>query len=380
VSIVGYRPDLPGVADSARRTRRLLLIGDGALIAAVVLVGVRVGNVDLVGRHGPVAGAHRLGDLHLAVALLVVVAALTRCAQGPLGGWLPGTIAAPTPVSALLHAGFVNGGGILLVRMGAFSGNSVVAMAIAFAVAALTAVGATAVMAHRADVKGDLAYSTMGQMGFMVAECAVGASGAAVVHLVGHAVYKATLFMGSGAGVRRPGQVVAGRDRGWSLPRAVVAVVAGVAAAAMVAIVPGVPSHRGGGPLLVFVGATAGLGAWSWWSIRRTRMMAGWLVVTVVASAVYGLLSGGLAGWLQPSLPAVGTGTLDPWLLLVVAAGGVATAVATRVPSLGTRVQVLLVDAGSPGQGASIRAVRGRPTTGPRPTELNDVATARSAA
>ena len=147
------------------------------------------------------------------VALLVVVAALARCAQGPFGPWLPGTVAAPTPVSALLHAGFVNGGGILLIRTGAIASSSSVALVVAFAVAAATAVVATAIMAQRSDVKSELAYSTMGQMGFMVAECAVGAFGAGLVHLIGHALYKATLFLGSGAQMPRPGGVAPDRGR-----------------------------------------------------------------------------------------------------------------------------------------------------------------------
>ena len=141
-----------------------------------------------------------------------MVAALARCAQGPFGPWLPGTVAAPTPVSALLHAGFVNGGGILLIRTGAIASSSAVAMVVAFAVAAATAVVATAIMAQRSDVKSELAYSTMGQMGFMVAECAVGAFGAGVVHLIGHALYKATLFLGSGAQMPRPGGVAPEAD------------------------------------------------------------------------------------------------------------------------------------------------------------------------
>ena len=132
--IVGYRPDLPGVRPSARRTAVAFLIGDAALVMATVIVFRQVGNIALVGpapcptwrtawavrtRRRPARRRGRPG----------------RCAQGPFGPWLPGTVAAPTPVSALLHAGFVNGGGILLIRTGAIASSSAVALVVAFAVA-----------------------------------------------------------------------------------------------------------------------------------------------------------------------------------------------------------------------------------------------------
>jgi NAD(P)H-quinone oxidoreductase subunit 5 len=354
VVIVGYRPDLPGVAATVARTRRAFLIGDVALIGALAVVILQAGNVELAGSSGVAEAAAHLGSLRLVVALAVVVAALTRCAQGPLGGWLPGTVAAPTPVSALLHAGFVNGGGILLIRLGALSSDSAVAMGLAFAVAGLSAIGATAVMARRADVKTDLAYSTMGQMGFMVAECAVGACGAAVVHLVGHAFYKATLFLGSGGGVRRPGRVGPGPDTGFSAVRAAVAAGAGLAAAGVVALVPGALGHRGTGPLLVFVAASAGLAAWSWWT-PRSILMSGWVAALLVGSALYGLVAGALASWVQPALPSVGAGVLDPWLLGTVAAGGLLLTLLARAPRIGPWLAVVLIHVGSPDSGAEIR-------------------------
>ena len=150
LAIVGYRPDLPGVRSSARRVATAFLVGDGALVVATVVVTLRVGNVALAGPDSLSHAAGRLGGAGTAVALLVVAAALARCAQGPFGPWLPGTVAAPTPVSALLHAGFVNGGGILLIRTGAIAADSTAAMVVGFTVAAATAVAATAIRAGEA--------------------------------------------------------------------------------------------------------------------------------------------------------------------------------------------------------------------------------------
>jgi len=115
--------------------------------------------------------------------------------------WLPSTIAAPTPVSALLHAGVVNGAGMLLVRLAPVFGASAVATHLAFAAGAVTAGYATTVMLVRTDVKGNLAWSTAGQMGFMTVQVAIGALPAALLHIVGHGMYKAALFLGAGGSV-----------------------------------------------------------------------------------------------------------------------------------------------------------------------------------
>lgn len=351
VAVVGCRIDLPGVRASARRTLAMFVLGDLALVVAVGLVLVRAGNVDIVSNRALRAAAGSLGGLGSVVALLVVVAALTRSAQGPLGRWLPGTVAAPTPASALLHAGVVNGGGILLVRLGALAGDSTLAMAAAFAVAGLTAAAASAVMTRKADVKGSLVFSTMGQMGFMVAECTVGAYLAAVVHLVGHGMYKATLFFGSGSQVPRIGMAPAAPATSMAYLGRIAATGAIVATtlAAMIAI-PGVLAHRGSDVLLVFTAATAGTAGWSWWGARprSARLTAWWAVAMLGAGALYGLALGGLGSFVGPALPTAGTATLNPWWLLSVAAVVLAGAALGQVPGLRRWLIAALLDAGAP--------------------------------
>jgi len=361
LAIVGYRPDLPGVRPSTRRTAVAFLIGDGALVVATVIVSLRVGNITLV---GPTSLSHvsdRLGGAGTVVALLVVVAALARCAQGPFGRWLPGTVAAPTPVSALLHAGFVNGGGILLIRTGAIASSSAVAMVVAFGVAAGTAVVATAIMAQRSDVKSELAYSTMGQMGFMVAECTVGAFGAGVVHLIGHALYKATLFLGSGAQMPRPGGVAPVAHSARTFGRVITAGTAGLVSLGVVLAAPGISGHRASGPLVLFVAATAGVGAWSLWTKRHAgrAMLSACLIVS--ASALYGLIAAGLFAWVGPGLPRVGSAVLSPWLLLAVAAGGAGATLVLRAPVVGIRLRMALIDLGAPAATSTKRMGAPRP-------------------
>lgn len=355
VAIVGYRSDLAGVAVAVRRTRRLLVFGDGALLVAVALLSARAGNVDLAVRGGASPASLRLGSASIPIALLLVLSVLTRSAQGPLGRWLPTTVAAPTPVSALLHAGFVNGGGILLVRFGMLSSDSLLAMIVAFSVSAVTAGVAMAVMSKQPDVKGALAFSTMGQMGFMIAECTVGAAGAAMVHLVGHAIYKATMFLGSGGLVPRNGGVTMARDPRCSLARLAVSGTAGGTAAGAVAMVPGLLEHRGGALLLMFIAATAGAAVWSGWIEHRPTLIAGWTAMILVGSVIYGLAAGSLAAWLQPALPSLGAGALSPWLLTVVFAFVLTFSLLSRASRFGTRLQILLIHAGSVSRESGIR-------------------------
>ncbi len=349
VAVIRYRPDLPGVKESARRTMKAFVFGDTALLVASVIVFMRMGNVDLaaVPRHISAANTGFFADL---IAVLIVVAALTRSAQGFLGRWLPDSIAAPTPVSALLHAGVVNGGGILLIRLSVVTGNSLFAMSLAFAVAMATATVANALMGKKADVKGSLAFSTMGQMGFMIAECSVGLYLAAVIHLIGHAMYKATLFFGSGSQISAAKGISA-----TSAPlfvRVPSAALTAAATAGVATLMGGLADQRGL-PLILFVAVTAASAAWSWWSRRPASFRIALLgtALFVLLGACYGLMVGGLGRWIAPALPAAGSGTLDARWLLSLAVAGFAVAVLLRISPVRIRAAALLLDMATPSLG-----------------------------
>ena len=349
LAAMGYRRDLPGVRESLAATARRFAVGDSALVAALVIVWARVGDVDLVGPDATRAAAGHLGDLGIVVALLVVTAALCRSAQGPFRRWLPGTVSAPTPVSALLHAGVVNGGGVLLVRLGGLDGASRSAMVVAFAVAAMTAGFASGVAARKPDVKGSLVFSTTAQMGFMIAECSVGAYLAAVVHLVGHGLYKASLFLGSGSWVRRPGARTALRATdGSPALRLLATLCAAAGASATVAAFPGVLGTRGGAVLLAFVAVTAGTGGWGWSRHRPASRVATIVSAAsmITAAGIYGLVLAVAGSWIAPYLPAPGGGTLDPWWLLAAGASGLAAAGLARLPATKWWWAGLALDAG----------------------------------
>jgi NADH:ubiquinone oxidoreductase subunit 5 (subunit L)/multisubunit Na+/H+ antiporter MnhA subunit len=178
--------------------RRVLGIGDLALVVAVVLVVVDSGGIafaDLAQADGIV--------VHLA-SCLAVVAALVRCGQVPALGWLPRTLVAPTPVSALLHAGLVNAGGVILIRFGPLVARSTVATAVGIVAATASMVLGAAIMRGRSEVKTALVWSTTAQMGFMIVQVLVGLGAAAAAHLIAHGAYKSNLFLTSGSALERP--------------------------------------------------------------------------------------------------------------------------------------------------------------------------------
>ena len=127
--------------------------------------------------------------------MLLVGAALTKSAQAPFHTWLPETLEAPTPVSALMHAGLINGGGVLLLHFAPLLGREPAALVILTLVGSLTTViGVLAMWAQPAD-KRILAWSTVSQMGFMMVQLGLAMFPAALLHLLGHGVYKARAFL-----------------------------------------------------------------------------------------------------------------------------------------------------------------------------------------
>ena len=185
-----------GVDERSIRARRSFVVGDLALIAAVAIIVIASGSTAVgdVGQVGPVA---------LGIAgVLLVTAAAARSASGPFYRWLPDSLGAPTPSSALLHAGVVNGGALVLIRLAPTTTQSLAGALAAVLVGGLTCVFAEAVMVTRPDVKGRLAWSTIAQMSFTLLLCGLGLHVAAGLHLVAHGLYKGALFLGSGSNVR----------------------------------------------------------------------------------------------------------------------------------------------------------------------------------
>lgn len=209
VAALATYPDLPQAREGVRRTASRLAIADAGLLVGVGIVVIAGGGDRPLSEIG--AAAQALGEpLNLAVAVLLVGAALAHSSQIPFHGWLPFTLAAPTPVSALMHAGVVNAGAILLVRFSPMISTHAWLMIAIALLGGATLVWASAARLVRPDVKGRLVFSTMAQMGFMIMACGLGAYAAAIFHLIAHSLFKSSLFLGAGMGVRRS---VIERDR-----------------------------------------------------------------------------------------------------------------------------------------------------------------------
>ena len=176
-------------------------IADALLLVAAALAWSEVGSGAL-----PDLWAH-IGREGLSVALQVcavclVLAVILRTALLPVHGWLIQVMEAPTPVSALLHAGVVNLGGFVLIRFAPLLEQATAARALLIAFGLGTAVLAGLVMLTRISVKVRLAWSTVAQMGFMVLECGLGLYTLAALHLIGHSLYKAHAFLSASSVVR----------------------------------------------------------------------------------------------------------------------------------------------------------------------------------
>lgn len=130
---------------------------------------------------------------------LIFATAMTQSALWPFHKWLTSSLNSPTPASAMMHAGLVNGGGFLLAKMAPLYLGHDLILTTVFCLGLATAVVGTLWKLVQNDYKRMLACSTMGQMGFMIAQCGLGLFAAAVAHLCWHGLYKAYMFLGSGS-------------------------------------------------------------------------------------------------------------------------------------------------------------------------------------
>ncbi|MBK9121964.1 MAG: hypothetical protein IPM16_02435 [Chloroflexi bacterium] len=134
------------------------------------------------------------------ITLFMLLGAAGKSAQIPLFVWLPDAMAGPTPVSALIHAAtMVTAGVYMMVRANSFFYLAEFSSLVVTIVGVLTAIIAGYIAIGQFDIKRVLAYSTVSQLGFMVAAVGIGAYGAAMFHMITHAFFKALLFLGSGS-------------------------------------------------------------------------------------------------------------------------------------------------------------------------------------
>ncbi|GAB4400588.1 MAG: NADH-quinone oxidoreductase subunit L [Anaerolineales bacterium] len=134
------------------------------------------------------------------IGLLLFIGTVGKSAQFPLHVWLPDAMEGPTPVSAMIHAAtMVSAGVYAVIRMFPIISLDPATMTVVAFIGTFTAIFAATIAVAQNDIKRVLAYSTISQLGFMIAALGIGAYVAAAFHLVTHAFFKALLFLGSGS-------------------------------------------------------------------------------------------------------------------------------------------------------------------------------------
>lgn len=220
-------------------------LADMLLLAAAALAWAEIGNGTFAALWVHVEQNGASATLQTA-AICLVLAVILRSALFPIHGWLIQVMEAPTPVSALLHAGVVNLGGYLLIRFAPLLDAAPAARWLLVAFGLGTALLAGYVMLTRISIKVRLAWSTVAQMGFMLLECGLGLYTLAALHLIGHSLYKAHTFLSASSVVRDTRlQMMRGRNNA-SAPSLLLAPAASLS-------------------IVVLVLACFAPGAWPWW-------------------------------------------------------------------------------------------------------------------
>jgi NADH-quinone oxidoreductase subunit L len=198
-----------GNARAAKKAFVVTRIGDFGVLVALFFIFWAFGsfNFDVVFSKAA-AVSQALPAVTLAITLFLLLGVAGKSAQLPLYVWLPDAMAGPTPVSALIHAATMVTAGVYLIARSSPLFNMVPAAQQTVAwVGALTAFFAATIAVGQSDIKKVLAYSTISQLGYMVAAVGMGAYVAGMFHLVTHAFFKALLFLAAGS-------VILGMERG----------------------------------------------------------------------------------------------------------------------------------------------------------------------
>ncbi|WP_128906690.1 proton-conducting transporter transmembrane domain-containing protein [Halorubrum amylolyticum] len=352
--------ELIGVVSGWEQARAAATVARRYFLASSALLGVALAALwratGATTISGVAASADALGGpVWLVAAVALVLAAMIQSALVPFHGWLLSSMTAPTPASALMHAGFVNAGGVLLLRFAPVVTVDGALMLAIVAVGATSALLGKLLKAVRPDVKSKLGCSTVGQMGFMIMQAGLGFFGAAITHLVLHGFYKAYHFLGAGGEVERttPGEK-AGRSTGGSGVVEFAATLAtGLAGGAVFVLLTGKGTSVDSGLLLVlfvtFTTLHAARGAVRHASLPATVRYGAVPLVFLPAIAVYALVYEGVSALLT-GLPVVTAPTELTALHVLVAAVFLTAYVAIEagIHERSRRLYVALLNAGQP--------------------------------
>jgi NADH-quinone oxidoreductase subunit L len=195
--LVGHHWENEDARSASIKAFLVTKLGDVPFLFGILALGSAAGTFSISG----ILQAAAAGQIHhpTVIALLLLCGVAGKSAQFPLHTWLPDAMAGPTPVSALIHAATMVAAGIYLVaRLLPVFLLSSAALVVLGAMAAVTMIGSALCALAQDDIKRVLAYSTVGQLGYMAGALAVGDRDAAVYHLLTHGAFKALLFLAAG--------------------------------------------------------------------------------------------------------------------------------------------------------------------------------------
>jgi NAD(P)H-quinone oxidoreductase subunit 5 len=348
IGIVGGWDQARAAAEVARR---YFLASSALLAGALTALWWATGATTI---SGITATAESVaGPVWLVAAGALVLAAMIQSALIPFHGWLLSSMTAPTPASALMHAGFVNAGGILLARFAPVITVDPALMLAIVAVGGASAIGGKLLKSVQTDIKGKLGCSTAGQMGFMIMQAGLGFFGAAITHLILHGFYKAYQFLSAGGQVEHtapsegtPHTV----GTTTTILGIAVTLLTGLAGGALFAVLTGKGTKVDSGLLLtffvVFTTLHAARSAVQHTSLPTAARYGAVPVVFFPAIAIYGVVYTGVSG-LMPVSPATTELTLLHGIIAV-AFVGIYIGIETGVHERSQCLYVALLNAGQP--------------------------------
>ncbi|SFG02495.1 NAD(P)H-quinone oxidoreductase subunit 5 [Halopelagius inordinatus] len=300
------------------------------------------------------------GPVWFVAAGALILAAMIQSALVPFHNWLLSSMTAPTPASAVMHAGFVNAGGILLTRFAPVVTVDATLMLAVVVVGAASALLGKLLKSVQPDVKSKLACSTVGQMGFMIMQAGLGFFGAAITHLILHGFYKAYRFLSAGGQVERTSPTKTTLQE-TGVAGAAVILLTGLTGGALFAVLTGEGTSLDSGLLLAFFVVLTTLHA-ARSAVRHTSLpaMVRYGAVPLVflpAITVYALVYTAISNLLT-GLPVVTAPTELSVFHVVVAAVFLAVYVAMEagVHERSKRLYVMLVNTSQPSSSTALTA------------------------
>jgi NAD(P)H-quinone oxidoreductase subunit 5 len=300
ISLMVHKKTWQAAKNSGDLALKSLSLGSLSLLGAFVLLYKESGSfsIDFMNNQSMISQSPWL----ITILFLITMTALIQSAQWPFHAWLTSSLNSPTPVSALMHAGLVNGGGFILVKFSPLFLSAPLILTVIFCVGVVTAIAGTSWKLLQTDIKRMLACSTMAQMGFMMMQCGLGLFPAAIAHICWHGLFKSFLFLNAGSAVQA--KRIVSQKLTHDLPSFLLACLAGILGAYCFAIVSEKTIFTLQ-PTTFLVGFSFISGAQFAYTLLRNGDIIKRLIPTFILVAVVGVFYGESIYFIESFLPAI---------------------------------------------------------------------------